>query len=174
MRAAAEALAVDLPEEFTGPVGYADRWLWIAVGLAVALVVYYVLAWWFTRAPRPVALARPGVALPDLRQQHLARIDQVEARVRAGEISPRDGHQQLSEVVRDYVAAVTTLPARSMALADFRDRAPLALVEVLELVYPPEFAPDGPDGPDSRDLFETAVDRARGLVATWSPAWSAA
>jgi hypothetical protein len=166
--------AVDLPEEFTGPVGYADRWLWIAVGLAVALVVYYLLAWWFTRPPRPVALARPGVPLPDVRQQHLARIDRVEARVRAGEITARDGHQQLSEVVRDYVAAVTTLPARTMALADFRDRAPVALVEVLELVYPPEFAPDDADGTFARDLFDTAVDRARGLVATWSPAWSAA
>lgn len=162
--------AVDLPEEFTGPVAYADRWLWIAVGLVVALVLYYLLAWWLTRAPRSPALARPGVPLADVRQQHLARIDQVDARVRAGEITARDGHQQLSEVVRDYVAAVTTLPARTMALADFRDRAPLALVEVLELVYPPEFAPEDAV---ARDLFETAVGRARGLVATWSPVRSA-
>lgn len=170
MRAGVEVLAIDLPEEFTGPVGYADRWLWIAAGLAVALVVYYLLAWWFTRAPRPAALARPGVPLPDVREQHLARIDQVDARVRAGEITAREGHQQLSEVVRDYVAAVTTLPARTMALADFRDRAPVALVEVLELVYPPEFAPEDAV---ARDLFETAVTRARGLVATWSPDRSA-
>lgn len=171
MPGAADLRAVDLPEEFTGPVGYADRWLWIAVGLAAALVVYYLLAWWFTRTPPPAALARPDVPLPDVRQQHLARIDRIDALVRAGEMAPRDGHQQLSEVVRDYVAAVTTLPARTMALADFRDRAPTALVEVLELVYPPEFAPDDAV---ARDLFETAVARARGLVATWSPAWSAA
>lgn len=171
MRAGVEVLAVDLPEEFTGPVGYADRWLWIAVALAVVLVVYYVLAWWLTRAPRRPALARPGVALPDVRQQHLTRIDRIEAEVLAGRITARDGHQQLSEVVRDYVAAVTTLPARTMALADFRGRAPVVLVEVLELVYPPEFAPDDAM---AHDLFETAVDRARGLVASWSPTRSAA
>ena len=93
------------------------------------------------------------------------------AQVHAGEITPRTGHQQLSEVVRDYVAAVTTLPARTMALADFRDRAPGTLVQVLELVYPPEFAPDDDL---ARELFETAVDRARRLVASWSPSGSAA
>ncbi|MBM7519068.1 hypothetical protein [Nocardioides nitrophenolicus] len=162
--------AADLPEEFTGPVAYADRWLWIAVGLAVALVAYYLLAWWLTRAPRPAALARPGVPLPDVRQRHLARLDRIEAQVHAGEITPRAGHQQLSEVVRDYVAAVTTLPARTMALADFRDRAPATLVEVLELVYPPEFAPDDDL---ARELFETAVDRARDLVTSWTPSGSA-
>ena len=73
MRAAVEALAVDLPEEFTGPVGYADRWLWIAVGLAVALVVYYALAWWFTRAPRPVACASRAAPQPRAEPGHPAR-----------------------------------------------------------------------------------------------------
>lgn len=171
MLAGVEVLAVELPEEFTGPVGYADRWVWIGIGLAAAVVLYYLGVWWFTRAPRQPDLARPGVALPDVRQQHLARIDRIGARVRADEITPREGHQQLSEVVRDYVGTVTTLPARTMALADFRGRAPVPLVEVLELVYPPEFAPDDAV---ARDLFETAVSRARGLVATWNPVWSAA
>ncbi|GAA1532220.1 hypothetical protein [Nocardioides humi] len=160
-------LRADLPEEFSGPVGYADRWLWIALGLAVALAVYYLLAWWLTRPPRPRTVARAGVPLPDVRQEHLARIDRIDALVRSGELAPRDGHQQLSEVVRDYVAAVTTLPARTMVLADFRDRAPAALVEVIELVYPPEFAPDDAV---ARDLFDTAAERARGLVGDWSAA----
>ncbi|TNM40435.1 hypothetical protein FHP29_10295 [Nocardioides albidus] len=171
MPAAAEVLAIELPEEFTGPVGYADRWVWIGVGLALALVLYYLLAWWLTRAPRPRELARPGVPLPDVRQRHLARIEEIDSLVRSGRMEPREGHQQLSEIVRDYVAAVTTLPARTMALADFRDHAPVALVEVLELVYPPEFAPEDAV---ARDLFETAVAQARGLVSTWSPVGSAA
>ncbi|WGX98247.1 hypothetical protein [Nocardioides sp. L-11A] len=155
-------LGADLPEEFAGPVGYADRWLWIAVALAGALVLYFLLAWWFTRPARPRA---PGRAeLPDVRRQHLDRIDRIDERVRAGELAARDGHQQLSEVVRDHVAAVTPLPARTMALADFRDHAPAALVAVLELVYPPEFAP----GEEvARDRFDLAVQQARGLVASW-------
>jgi len=162
MPVAAEALVADLPEEFTGPVGYADRWLWIAVGLVVALVAYYLLAWRLTRAPARLDAA-PAPA-PDARAEHLARIDRVDALVRAGELTPRDGHQQLSEVVRDYVAAVTSLPARTMALADFREHAPAALADVIELVYPPEFSPDDTV---ARERFETAVGRSRGLVTTW-------
>ena len=163
----ADASEAGLPNEFTGPVAYDDRWLWIAVGLGVAIVLYYLVAWWLTRPPRPRGLARDGVDVPDVRALHLARIERIDAQVRAAEISPRTGHQQLSDVVRSYVAAVTLLPARTMALADFHHRAPRELVEVIELVYPPEFAPDDLL---ARSLFDTAVDRARGLVAGWSVA----
>lgn len=159
--------ADELPDEFTGPVAYDERWLWIALALGAAVVLYYVLAWWLTRRPRVPRLERVAVDLPDVRRTHLDLIDRIDAQVRAGELEPRTGHQQLSEVVRSYVAAVTTLPARTMALADFRARAPHELVAVIELVYPPEFAPDDAI---ARDLFDTAVARARGLVADWSAA----
>lgn len=159
--------AAELPDEFTGPVAYDDRWLWIAVALGAAVVLYYLLAWWLTRRPRVPRLERAAVDVPDVRRTHLDLIDRIDARVRAGELEPRAGHQQLSEVVRSYVAAVTTLPARTMALADFRARAPHELVAVIELVYPPEFAPDDAI---ARELFDTAVVRARGLVADWSAA----
>lgn len=165
---ASPVVRADLPAEFSGPVGYADRWLWIAVGVAGALVVYYLLAWWLTRPERPPSVERTD--LPDVRREHLARIDLIDEQVRSGGLAARDGHQQLSEVVRDYVAAVTPLPARTMALADFRDRAPAALVAVLELVYPPEFAPDETV---ARDRFDVAVRQARDLVGSWNVPGSA-
>ncbi len=164
MRVAGEIRA-ELPEEFTDPVGYADRWLWFAIVLAVLLAAYFVLAWWFTRRPRPPRIARREVALPDIRERHLARIAEIETQVAGGAISPRQGHQQLSETVRDFIAIVTPLPARSMALADFRRRAPTALVEVLEIVYPPEFAPDDDH---AREAFEVAVTRSRSLIGSWT------
>ena len=172
MRAAADLRAAtraqELQDEFSGPIGYSDRWLWIALALLALVVVYYVLAWWFTRKPRPRDLARPGVDVPDVQREHLARIDRVEAEVRAGSLAARDGHQQLSDVVRSYVAAVTTLPARTMALADFRARAPQELVDAIELMYPPEFAPDDPQQSFARSRFDDAVGRARGLVVSWT------
>lgn len=156
-----------MPEEFTGPVAYSDRWLWIGLALLALLVLFYLASWWFTRPPRPPVVPRRQVDVPDVQRDHLARIDALVARVRAGEVGPREGHQQLSELVRSYVATVTTLPARTMALADFRDRAPQELVDAIELMYPPEFAPDRPDD-DPLATFDDAVDRSRRLVGTWS------
>lgn len=167
MPGAASLLAADgeLPEEFAGPVAYADRWLWIALALLVVVVVYYLASWWFTRPPRERTIRRPDVVVPDVRAEHLRRIDQVVAGVQSGELTPRDGHQQLSDVVRSYVASVTTLPARTMALADFRNRAPQPLVDAIELMYPPEFAPD-----DSlaEQGFHSAAASSRQLVGTWA------
>lgn len=156
--------AVELPEEFAGPVAYSDRWLWIALALGVAVLLYYATAWWLTRPRREPVAARPDVDVPDARRQHLDRIDRIEDDVRTGSLSPRAGHQQLSDVVRSYVASVTTLPARTMALADFRARAPQELVDAIELMYPPEFAPGDVV---ARDRFDDAVGQARGLVTTW-------
>jgi hypothetical protein len=153
-----------MPEEFSAPVAYDDRWLWIAVALVVLVLAYYLASWWFTRPPRVRVVARAPVDVPDARAQHLARIDELVAQVHAGRVSARGGHQQLSEIVRSWVATVTTLPARTMALADFRDRAPNELVEAIELMYPPEFAPDV----DAVATFDDAVHRARGLVGSWT------
>lgn len=165
MRAAAESEDVPgMPEEFTGPVAYDDRWLWIAVALVAVVVVYYLASWWFTRPPRVRVVERAPVDVPDARAQHLARIEELVTQVHDGRVSARGGHQQLSEIVRSWVATVTTLPARTMALADFRDRAPQQLVEAIELMYPPEFAPDV----DAMSTFDDAVRRARELVGSWT------
>jgi hypothetical protein len=157
--------AAELQEEFSGPVAYADSWVWIALVLLLLVVLYYLWAWWFTRAPRVADVVRPEVDVPDVQRQHLARIDEVEAAVRSGSLEARDGHQQLSEVVRSYVDEVTTLPARTMVLADFRVQAPRELVEAIEVMYPPEFAPDDDL---ARGRFDDAVGRARRLVTSWT------
>jgi len=167
MLAVASPEPAELQEEFSGPVAYDDRWLWLVGGLLLLVVLYYLLAWWLTRGPRPQPLARPDADVPDLQQSHLAEIDRVEADVRSGALAARDGHQQLSEVVRSYVAEVTTLPARTMVLADFRARAPRDLVDAIEVMYPPEFAPDDADGSLADGRFADAVGRARGLVSSW-------
>lgn len=166
MRVADDRLRVsEMPEEFTGPVTYSDWWVWVALVLLALVVAYYAVAWWVTRAPRIPTIARAQVDVPGAQAEHLARIDRVVAQVRTGALSSRDGHQQLSEVVRSYVATVTTLPARTMALADFRARAPQELVDAIALMYPPEF---GPDTTLAEDTFDPAATRARNLVGTWT------
>jgi hypothetical protein len=160
-------LTGELQDEFNGPVPYGDRWLWLAL-IGLCLVgIYYLSVAWFTRDRSQedgVAWAAPDV--PTLRQEHLDRIARIEATVRGGQVPARDGHQQLSETVRSYVGAVSTIPAPTMTLAAFRRQAPPPLTEAIELMYPPEFAPD--DVGQARERFDDAVTKARQLVASWS------
>jgi len=154
-----------LPEELAGPVDYSGTWLTLAlVGIAL-VVVYYGAVWLLTR-PR----TEPEAAVDmTTRGRHLSRIDALAQEVRAGRVAPRLAHQELSGLVRGYVEEVSDLPARTMALADLRDRAPRALVDAIAVMYPPEFAPD--DDPAAReaarDSFERAVDDARTVVESW-------
>lgn len=156
-------VAASVPREFHGPMDYQDRWIWLAL-LALLLVgAYFLLVVRLTRTPPPPP--PEPLSLADVRARHLARLDDLDAAVHAGQVGVRDGHQQLSEVVRSYVEEITPLPARTMALADLRQRAPRPLADLIETIYPPEFAPDADAAVVAR--FEEALRQARGVVTTW-------
>ena len=144
--------------ELRGPVGYDDRWLLLAVAALALVAIYYAAVLWFTRRRGPRTRARAT------REQHLARLAQIEEAVAAGRIGVREGHQQVSDTVRTYAASVTALPARTMTLADLRREGPADLAELVALVYPPEFAPE--EQP-ARERFGDALGRARELVHRW-------
>jgi hypothetical protein len=159
--------AAELQDEFNGPVAYGDRWIWFALVALVLVGVYYLAVVWFTRErATPSGVVWSGADVPTARRQHLDRIDQIETEVRGGRLPAREGHQQLSETVRSYVGTVSALPAPTMTLSDFRRQAPWPLTEAIELMYPPEFAPD--EVGEARERFDAAVDKARGLVMSWS------
>jgi len=160
---------VKLPAEFHGPIDYSDRWILLAVLALFLCAVYVAAVLWFTRE-RPAPPPPPPPPEPDVRAEHLARIEEIAAAVHEGSTSLRDGHQQLSAAVRSYVERITPLPASRMSLADFRARSP-RLAEVIEAMYPPEFAPARPGQADREAeeaaSFDHALQQARGLVSTW-------
>ncbi len=146
-------------DELQAPVGYDGRWLLLAaLGLLVVAVYYAAVLWWGRprRAPTPV---------PTARETWLARLDDVESAVAAGRSTPREGHQEISRIVRGFVADAAGVPARSMTLADFEREGPQRLAEIVALVYAPAFAP-GDDLP--REQLGPALARARQLVTTWT------
>ena len=145
-------------DELQAPVAYEDHWVLIAV-LALALVAAYYAAvlWW----GRP----RDAASRPAPRAAWLAQLDGIEAALGAGRISPREGHQQISETVRRFVAEASGIPAPTMTLADLERDGPAELAAVVAVVYPPEFAADEELG---RARFTTAIGQARELVSTWS------
>ena len=144
-------------DELQAPVGYDDHWLLIAV-LALALVAcYYAAVLWWGR-PRREPRSRPP------RAECLNRLDAIEAALTTGRITPREGHQQISVTVRQFVAEASGVPATTMTLTDLEREGPAELAAVVAMVYPPEFAADEALG---RERFTTALGQARELVASW-------
>jgi hypothetical protein len=146
-------------DELQQPVGYDDRWLWLALLAIVVVVVYYAAVLWWTRSRRPRKPRRKP------RQAHLTHLDDIEAAFADGRITAREGHQRISAAVRSFVAEASGVPASAMTLADLERDGPEPLADVIALVYPPEF---GTDEDLAQQAFGGAIDQARGLVSTWT------
>lgn len=151
-------------EELTDPVGYSPVWAWLAVAAIVVVVAWYagVTLWahargWAATASRPTPVSA--------RQRALGDLDLIAAQVASGDLPERAGYQQMSRVVRAFVAEVTGMPTHSMALADLQAAGVHGVAEAVALMYPPEFAPA--PAPQLEPLDQTLA-RARHLVATWT------
>jgi hypothetical protein len=145
--------------ELQGPVSHDDRWLLLALLSLAAVAVYYAAVLWWTRRRPP----RPESAKPA--GGWVERLDAIGAAVARGELTPRQGHQEVSRTVREFAAERTGVPAATMTLDDFREQGPERLAALVALIYPPAFSPD--EGLPATSLDETLA-RARTLVTTWT------
>jgi hypothetical protein len=146
-------------DELQAPVGYDGPWVALAVLSLVLVAVYYgAVVWWGRRAPAPHVVRAP-------RQESLTELDRIGTDVSGGRVTPRVGHQRISETVRGFVASASGVPARTMTLADLEDRGPAELAAMVALLYPPEFAADPAL---AGEQFGAALARARELVSSWT------
>lgn len=154
-------------DELADPVSYEPVWWVVAAALLVTVLAWNLgVAWW--GRPHRVRTAAPEVAdLDDVRRRHLAELDRVEAEVRAGRMALREGFQALSATARSFVHETSDVPARYLALADLRRADVPLVVAAVEVMYPPEFAPDA--GQASEAELAEALRRARQVVtASWT------
>lgn len=148
--------------DLAGTVGYAALWLWLSVGLLVAVLAWNVglLVW---ARPRRVRTSAPVRVDPQaLRARARARIDELDRAHASGHLDDRTAHRELSGVCRGFVDELTGLGARSLTLAELRVRDAPTLVEVVERAYPVAFSARE-DWP--REGWAEAVARAREVVA---------
>lgn len=156
-------------EDFFPPLGY-DWWWWLVLPLFIALLVAWILL--SRRVARMRGWQRRGTAGPvtpkvlplpvDVRRKALARIASVEQRVGAGELSPRDAHLELSEILRELAFYTTRFDARTMTLTDLHRAGLTRLADTIAGFYPVNFAP--------AEALEAqpAIDEARQAVSQWS------
>jgi len=153
---------------FYAPMTYSALWTVIGVVLLLALLGWAFVIWWQTRPappPKPTPPPPPGWRLGQLKGQYLTRIDEIVALAKAGELSSRRGHQELSTTVRQFVQEASGLKAPTMTLTELGRSGVAQLEPVTDVVlrlYPLEF------GPDREASVDASADVARGVVQRWS------
>jgi hypothetical protein len=153
------------PPGFYAPDPYAAWWLWVGLAVFAGVLGWYAWVWWATRErPAVVAAALSGDRVARLRDEYSRQIDVVAQRAATGRISARDAHQRLSVLVRHFVQELSGIRAPTMTLTELTaSGARLTPVsEVVEVLYPGEFAPE------AADTVAGAAEVAREVVRRWS------
>lgn len=144
------------------PAQYSPMWLLLGIAALLAIVAYFAIVALLTRRRmRTVRTkgAHPPVDLTKLQQQSLEKVDEIERAARHREISQRTASEQLSEVVRDYVTAMTEIPADKMTLEQLRQSPLRATADAVAQFYPAVFAATPPHN------FERSLQAARQVLA---------
>lgn len=145
-------------------VNYWMIWGFVGGFLVLAVIAYYLWAYLSTlprrRLPQ-LATPSPAPDLGEVRARYLGRVDDVEGRYRAGALSTRRAHAELSVVVRDYVAEATGVRADRMTLSELRRTQLYGTTHTVEQFYPIVFG--------SREYRGVAqgANAARSVITTW-------
>lgn len=142
-------------------------WLWPVLG---AVAVLLIVAWFvlvpllsrlLTRKRPPAVVTRPRPAARGYAGT-MAEIDEVERAALADEISVREAHLRLSELVRSYASEGRMYDARTMTLTELRDNGMLIVAQAVAQFYPIAF--------QEEELTELgpAPQIAREAVRAWS------
>ena len=164
LRPAARLLAEPAPGEIIDPPQYSIAWVILAVLCVLVIIALIVGTLKITRAieKRIAYRSRPS-DLESLKAEFLRAVNELADRHEAEELGAREGHHELTGVMRRFVRRTTghdvTSQDLATLLADPRTRPVGTLIADL---YEPDFALSS-----DRDLRES-VRRAREVIRSWS------
>ena len=154
-----------LAAEIAPPMLYSAIWPVLGVAAVLLVVAWFVLipllSRLFTRK-RPVKVVeRPRAAARGFAGT-LAGIDEVERATLANEISVREAHLRLSELVRSFASEGRMIDARTMTLTELRDHGMVIVADAVAQFYPIAF--------QEEELTEigAAPQIAREAVRAWN------
>jgi hypothetical protein len=147
-----------------GPLQYSQGWMWAGFALLAVVVVWYCFVFLATRRRRPAPPARftPPSDLHDLKEAYLQRIAAVTADAGAGLLTGREGHQQLSLLLRSFARDVTGVDAPGMTLAELDGHPLPGIAGAVRDIYPGEF------GVEPLPPLMRSAETARKAVRQWN------
>ncbi|MBB5831120.1 hypothetical protein [Brachybacterium aquaticum] len=164
LRPAAQLLAEPAPPEVIDPPQYSIAWVILAVLCIVVIVALIVGTLKITRAieKRIAYRARPG-EMATLKAEFLRAVNDIADRHEAGELEAREGHHELTGVMRRFVKRTTGLDVTSQDLATLQaEPRTCAVGALIGDLYEPDFAQAS-----DRELRDS-VRRAREVIRAWS------
>ena len=157
-------LAEPAPPEIIDPPQYSIAWVILAVLCLLVITALVVGTLKITRAiEKRIAYRRRPSDIEALKAEFLRAVNDIADRHEAGRVEVREGHHELTGVMRRFVRRTTghdvTSQDLTTLLADERTRA---VGELIGDLYEPDFAIAS-----DRDLRDS-VRRAREVIRTWS------
>ena len=155
--------------ELQNPMEY-SLWVSIIAGLliiiAVVYFIYFIIRLILKKnkdaekksavpvTPRPIAASL-------LKDKYIRRVQDIKKQYMGKNIGIRDGYQELSVVIREFVHEETGINVESLTAAEIRAKGIGKLDRLMEEYYVPEFAEDekikGKDLPRSCDTAEEVI-----------------
>ena len=157
-------LAEPAPPEIIDPPQYSIAWLILALLCVLVIVALIMSTLKITRAveKRIAYRGRPD-QVEALKAEFLRAVNDIADRHDDGRLQNREGHHELTGVMRRFVRRTTGHDVTSQDLATLRaDPRTRAVGDLIGDLYEPDFAQSS-----DRDLGES-VRRAREVIRTWS------
>lgn len=157
-------LAEPAPPEIIAPPQYSIAWVILAVLCVVVIIALIVGTLKITRAiEKRIAYRHRPSDVETLKAEFLRAVNDIADRHDAGELEARDGHHELTGVMRRFVRRTTGHDVTSQDLATLlADQRTRAVGELIADLYEPDFAKSS-----DRDLRDS-VRRAREVIRSWS------
>lgn len=153
-----------LVAEIVPPMLYSALWPILGAAAVLLVIAWFVLIPLLSRLfgrPSKPRTEKPRPFVRRGRDGTLAAIDAVQREALAGEISVREAHLRLSELVRSFASEDRVLDARTMTLTELRANNLTIVADAVAQFYPIAF--------QEEELTElgAAPDIAREAVHAW-------
>lgn len=143
------------------------RIIWIIIPFVLLLVIFLLQYIAKKKWPLPdkerniVVKTPPRLTRIQIRQKYTKKCNELEASINEGNTNIRDGYQELSYIIRNFVYEMTGIEVQNCTLEEIRTVQIPELTSLVEEYYEPEFARE------SKGEVLASLDKTRSVILSW-------